>query len=288
MAKCSCGCGGGNSTPVQPDEIKEMVKERYAGLVASSGATSCCCGGSQSCLDAQIALAAGYTDEQLAGLPEHAAEHSFGCGNPVALAEIQEGQTVLDIGSGAGIDVFLAARIVGATGRVIGLDMTPEMIAAAEKNAEAIGATNVEFRLGDAENMPVETGTVDWIISNCVINLAPDKDKVFREAYRVLGPGGRLMVSDIVTNGLPEELRTNAAAWSACVAGALDEPDYLGAVRAAGFEDVEVLARVDYDEEQVKAILELTDGLPDCLTASAPTLAGKVSSIKVSAKKPGT
>jgi SAM-dependent methyltransferase len=187
--------------------------------------------------------------------------------------------------SGAGIDVLLAGRRVGPGGHVIGLDMTPEMIEAARKNARDIGATNIEFRLGDAEEMPVESGTVDWIISNCVINLAPDKAKVFREAYRVLRPGGKMLVSDIVTHDLPEEVRRSADAWASCVAGALEEDDYLGAIRGAGFSAVDVVARLDYDAEAIKAIVSESEAVPDEIARLAPSLAGKISSIKVSAVK---
>ncbi|MCL5105506.1 MAG: arsenite methyltransferase [Armatimonadetes bacterium] len=281
--KTSC-CGTSEAATVRPEEIKEFVKERYGGRVKEPAPCSCCCGTSAQ-VDAKIALSAGYTEEQLAGLPAHAAEHSFGCGNPVALAGIQPGQTVLDIGSGAGIDVLLAARKVGPDGRVIGLDMTPEMIEAAKKNASDAGATNVEFRLGDAEDMPVESATVDWIISNCVINLAPDKAKVFGETYRVLRPGGRILVSDIVTHDLPEEIRRSLEAWASCVAGALEEDDYLDAIRGAGFSDVEIVARIDYDEQTISAIVCETESIPDEFASLAPSLAGRVSSIKISAIK---
>jgi arsenite methyltransferase len=277
--KTSC-CGAGEAAPVQPEEIKEYVKERYGGRVKASAERSCY-GATSGQLAAKTALAAGYTEEQLAELPTHAVEHSFGCGNPVALAGIRPGQTVLDIGSGAGIDVLLAARIVGPEGFVIGLDMTPEMIEAAKKNAAEAGATNVEFRLGDAAEVPVESGTVDWIISNCVINLAPDKNKVFGEAYRVLRPGGRILVSDLVTHDLPESVRHSLEAWAFCVAGALEEGDYIDAIRAAGFSDVEIVARVDYDAGTISAI----ESIPDELVQLAPSLAGKVSSIKISAVK---
>ena len=278
-------CGTGQTAAVPPEEIRRSVKERYGRLV---GTTAACCGqgGAGRSLDARVAaLSAGYTDEQLAQVPEHAAQHSFGCGNPVALAGLKPGQTVLDIGSGAGIDVLLAAEKVGPNGRVIGLDLTPEMIDAARKNAAEAGATNVEFRLGDAEAMPVESGAVDWIISNCVINLAPDKAKVFREAFRVLRPGGRLLVSDIVTHDLPAPVRQSIAAWTACVAGALEEEDYLEAVRAAGFTDVQIVARIDYEEESLRALACESDAVPPEIARLAPTLAGKVASIKVSAVK---
>ena len=283
IQKKSC-CGTSEAATVQPKDIKEYVKERYSGRVKDPAERSCC-GATTGQLDAKVALAAGYTEEQLAGLPAHAAEHSFGCGNPVALAGIRPGQTVLDIGSGAGIDVLLAARKVGPEGHVIGLDMTPEMIEAARRNASEAGATNVEFRLGDAEEMPIESGTADWIISNCVINLAPDKAKVFREAYRVLRRGGRILVSDIVTHDLPANVLRSLEAWAFCVAGALEEGDYIEAIRGAGFSEVETVARIDYDAETISAIASEMESVPDGLAALAPSLAGKVSSIKISAAK---
>ena len=272
------------AAPGRPEEIKEYVKERYSGMVKEPAQRSCC-GATGGQVDTKTALAAGYTEEQLAGLPAHAAEHSFGCGNPVALAGIQPGQTVLDIGSGAGIDVLLAAQNVGPQGHVIGLDMTPDMIEAAKKNASEAGATNVEFRLGDAEDMPVESGTVDWIISNCVINLAPDKNKVFGEAYRVLRRGGRILVSDIVTHDLPDQIRQSLEAWAGCVAGALEEDDYLSAIRGAGFSEVNIVARMDYDAQTISALAGDMESIPDELARLAPSLAGKVSSIKISAVK---
>ena len=173
-------------------------------------------------------------------------EASLGCGNPLAIAGLQPGEVVLDLGSGGGIDCFLAAKKVGPEGRVIGLDMTPDMIKLARRNAKKMGVTNVDFRYGEMEEMPLPDESVDVIISNCVINLSPDKDAVFREAFRVLRPGGRLSVSDIVVDGdLPQSIRSQLDAWAGCVAGALDESVYLDKIRAAGFEQVEVLSRDD-------------------------------------------
>jgi SAM-dependent methyltransferase len=214
---------------------------------------------------------------------------SAGCGNPIAIAELQPGEVVLDLGSGGGIDCFLAARQVGPEGRVIGLDMTPDMIKLARRNARKLGTQNVDFRFGEMEDMPLPDESVDVIISNCVINLSPDKDAVFGEAFRVLRPGGRLNVSDIVVNGeLPQAIRTRLDAWAGCIAGALEESDYLGRIRAAGFERVEVLSR-DYvpvgevlrvDEQQ-----QLAAG-PDPLGEGADALTGTVASIRVRASKP--
>ncbi len=182
-----------------------------------------------------------YSSQELDEIPE-GANLGLGCGNPVALASLQQGEVVLDLGSGAGIDCFLAGNRVGASGRVIGVDMTPQMITKARQNATKVESTNVEFRLGEIEALPVADNAVDAIISNCVINLSTDKERVFREAFRVTKPGGRLMVSDVVlTRELPDSIRNDPAAYAACIAGALLKADYLDAVRSAGFEEVKVL-----------------------------------------------
>lgn len=223
------------------ERIKQAVKERYAEL--AQGGT--CCGGPRKELSERRQRAQRlYSEEAIAALPDSVIEAAAGCGNPIALAELRPGEVVLDLGSGGGIDVFLAAERVGSGGRVIGLDMTPEMIALARQNLAKLGISNAEFRLGEMECMPLASKSVDVVISNCVINLSPDKDAVFREAHRVLKPGGRLAVSDIVLRGeLPEELRGNPQAWASCLAGALPEEDYLAKIRAAGFSQVEVVGR---------------------------------------------
>lgn len=204
---------------------KEEVKTRYADLALRDMPLSCCSGV--------------YTPTDLADLSPEAAGLSLGCGNPVALASLQPGEMVLDIGSGAGLDVFLAARKVGPAGKAIGLDMTEAMIRRASQAAEQAGFSNVEFRLGDAEEMPLPDESVDVIISNCVINLTLDKGQVFQEAYRVLRPGGRLMISDIVTDKpLPESVRSNPDEWSRCVGGAIPEEEYTRLIAEAGFERV--------------------------------------------------
>jgi len=192
----------------------------------------------------------------------------------------------------AGLDALLAARKVGPEGRVIGLDMTPEMIETARNNADKAGAANVEFRLGDAETMPVNSGSCDWIISNCVINLAPDKSKVFAEAFRVLKPSGRMMISDIVTHGLAPEVRRSIEAWTSCVAGSLEEEEYLQAIRAAGFEDVRVIDKLTYDKDSIRAmtgsscVAEPMDEAFSGIWELATKIAGRISSIRVSAVKP--
>jgi SAM-dependent methyltransferase len=221
----------GNIMNKSNEAIREKVRGSYAKIALTD--TSCCGPSPDS---------TGYDPAELAVLPEEAIM-GLGCGNPVALAGIAEGETVLDLGSGGGIDVFLAARKTGDAGRVIGVDMTPEMLERAEANAAKLGFDNVEFRPGLIEDLPVGDATVDVVISNCVINLAPDKRAVFAEVARVLRNGGRLIVSDIVTDGpLPDAIVNDPEAWAACVGGALPRTDYVDAIRAAGLVDVEVLA----------------------------------------------
>lgn len=241
-----------------------------------------CCGSSQAA-ELTTAAARFYSSDELAGLPDTVTDASLGCGNPIAIAELKPGEVVLDLGSGGGIDCFLAAKRVGPRGRVIGLDMTPDMIRLAQRNAKKVGAKNVEFRYGEMEDMPLPDESVDAIISNCVINLSPDKDAVFHEAFRVLRPEGRISVSDVVVDGdLPKPIRDNMNAWAGCLAGALDESAYLAKLRAAGFEDVQVISR-DY------AIADQFAEAEDLLAGSgisAGQLAQKVASIKVRAYKP--
>jgi len=233
---------------VDPKTIKKAVEERYAAI--ARGEVKSCCDQTNAPADGlyNIAtMAQGYKSAELAGLPE-GANLGLGCGDPTEDADLQPGQTVLDLGSGAGVDCFLAARRVGPEGYVIGVDMTAEMLARARANAAHGGFTNVEFRQGEIENLPVESGTVDRIISNCVINLAPDKGKVFAEAYRVLKPGGAITVSDIVSFGeVPDSLGTDLEQWAGCTAGAMDKEDYLGVIRKAGFREVSVIKEVVYD-----------------------------------------
>ncbi|MBI4587975.1 MAG: arsenite methyltransferase [Candidatus Rokubacteria bacterium] len=226
------------------EEIRNAVEKRYA-EIARSG--SSCCGD-------QPLVQIGYAKEELQALPEPALM-GLGCGNPVRLAGIREGETVVDLGSGGGIDVFLAARQVGPSGRVIGVDMTAEMLARAQENAERLGLTNVEFRQGLIERLPLADSSVDLILSNCVINLAPDKGAVFREAFRVLKPGGRLVVSDMVARGeLRGEIRENPELWASCIGGALPEDEYLETVRRAGFVPVEVLTREGLERDHVYSV----------------------------------
>jgi arsenite methyltransferase len=222
-----------------PDEIKATVRQAY-GDVATRKQTGCC-GGTSCCGPTETSSRGlGYSDDDLSSVPD-GADLGLGCGNPQAIAALKPGERVLDLGSGAGFDVFLAARQVGPSGFVIGVDMTPEMVERARANAAKVGVAHVDFRLGDIEQLPVDDGAVDVIISNCVINLAPDKEAVFREAYRVLAPGGRLAISDVVAIGdLPAALAADPAAYTGCVAGAAPVAELERAIAATGFTHVRV------------------------------------------------
>jgi arsenite methyltransferase len=227
-------------------EIKKAVKGRYA-EIAKQEQDSCCpscnCGAS-SRLSSQ---AVGYSGDDLEHIPQESVM-GLGCGNPTATADLKAGEVVLDLGAGAGVDAFLAANRVGPTGRVIGVDMTEEMVDRATRIAGDHGYHNVEFRLGEIENLPVEDESVDAVLSNCVINLSPDKSKVFQEVYRVLKPGGRLTVSDIVSDGaLPDEIKGDSNAWACCIGGALERREYLAKIKKAGFKDVQVLSSNEFD-----------------------------------------
>lgn len=240
------------------EEIRKAVREGYGKIAVKESsccgpATPCGCGTSQE----TVSKAIGYTDDQLGALPD-GANLGLGCGNPTALASLKEGEVVLDLGSGAGIDCFLAANAVGRSGRVIGVDMTSEMLERARENARKGGYGNVEFRLGEIENLPVADNSVDAVISNCVINLSPDKGRVFKEAYRALKPGGRIMISDIVLlKELPDALKNSIQAYVGCVAGATTKQEYLATVAVTGFQDIEIVSEVS------------TEGMVDGATAQA-------------------
>ncbi len=275
-------------------DIKEAVRDRYAGHATK--ATSCCSpsvtrAGAASCCGstgASVSEQLGYDADDLAGIPE-GADLGLGCGNPLAVLELRVGDTVVDLGSGGGIDCFIAAKQVGATGRVIGVDMTPEMIARARRNAEGVGATNVEFRLGEIEHLPVEDGIVDAIISNCVVNLVPDKEQVFRDAFRVLKPGGRLSVSDIVVLGeMPLQIRDSAEAYVSCLSGAILRDEYLRLIEAAGFTDVTVTDEKSFALDDVVAddIVEEFARQSNASREELEAAAALFQSIRVSAKKP--
>jgi arsenite methyltransferase len=246
-----------DNRPNQEQEIHSAVRDHYAAAIAPKQeevTCGCCCGSSQSaCCGDDLVI---YDDPAVFDLPADVTEISFGCGDPVTLASLKPGQTVLDLGSGGGIDCFLAAKKVGEAGQVIGVDMTPQMIDRARTNQAKVGVKNVEFRLGEIEHLPVEDGLVDVVISNCVINLSPDKDQVFREIFRVLKPGGRVAVSDIVTQGeLPDIIKQNLAAWAGCISGAVDVDVYTRAMEAAGLVGI-VITPVYLPDEMIREAVQ--------------------------------
>ena len=221
------------------EEIRQAVRDKY-GSVAQATDTGCGCSISSCCNPGDVSIALGYSPEQLTAAPE-GANMELGCGNPHAIASLKEGETVLDLGSGGGFDCFLAAQAVGETGRVIGVDVTPEMVSKARQNVESVGFKNIEFRLGEIENLPVADASVDVIISNCVINLSPEKPRVFREALRVLKPGGRLAISDVVaTAQLPDEMKKDLALYAGCVAGAASIDELVDMLRKARFTHIRI------------------------------------------------
>ncbi|KAA6464570.1 arsenite methyltransferase [Acidobacteria bacterium AB60] len=237
--------------------VREQVKEKYgsaARAVAESGSVQACCDPGLRCCDPITTNL--YSADQKGIIPAKAVLASLGCGNPTALAELRAGETVLDLGSGGGIDVLLSARRVGPTGKAYGLDMTDEMLALARENQRQAGIDNVEFLRGEIENIPLPDNSVDVIISNCVINLSADKDRVLREAMRVLKPGGRFAVSDVVVRGdVPEQVRQSMLLWVGCIAGALDENDYLARLRAVGFENISIEPTREYNVEDARHFL---------------------------------
>jgi arsenite methyltransferase len=274
---------------MEEKDIKSIVREKYGNIAATSGSccsTASCCGGADTLV--QMGQRVGYSESELNAVPD-GSNLGLGCGNPIALASLKEGETVLDLGSGAGFDCFLAAGRVGKKGRVIGVDMTPEMLERARENARKDKIENVEFRQGDIEHLPVEDGSVDVIISNCVINLAPDKGRVFREAFRVLKPGGRLMVSDIVlTKPLPDFVKNSVAAYIGCVAGATLKEDYLETMMQAGFEDVTVQSEVPFPMDCVTTdpmLSELAESLNLSMEELARQATETVLSVRVSGIK---
>lgn len=274
---------------MKKENIKKFVRERYGAVAQDSNS---CCSVESTCCGPEspesIGRKIGYSDEELNAIPE-GANLGLGCGNPVAIASLKEGETVLDLGSGAGLDCFLAANKVGSAGRVIGVDMTPEMLDKARKNAKAQNYDNVEFRQGEIEDLPIDDGSIDVIISNCVINLSPDKPRVFQEAYRVLKPGGRLMVADIVlTKELPDHIRASVEAYVGCIGGAVLKDEYLKALRDSGFEEIQVLDASSFsldsavNDPGVSSILESVN-----LSAEeAGEISKTIESIRVVAIKP--
>lgn len=275
-------------------DVRTYVRERYGKIAEDftpATAASCCGPGvsDSSCCGPEASATVISADQlyemDVSELPADVTGLSLGCGDPVTLASLEPGQTVLDLGSGGGIDCFLAAKQVGETGHVIGVDMTATMIEKARANKAKIGVDNVEFRLGEIEHLPVADETVDVVISNCVINLSPDKPQVFRDAFRVLKPGGNLSVSDIVTDGpLPAEIKSSLSAWAGCVAGALDANDYVAAIESAGFTEVE-LTPVYFDKAMIDSAAEQLD-LGEVVIAGTESLEKSVYSAKVTARKP--
>jgi arsenite methyltransferase len=271
---------------VGSDKMREVVKEKYreAALRVGIGGSACCgsapsAGGSCDPITSNL-----YDAAQAGQIPEEAMLASLGCGNPTALAKLNPGETVLDLGSGGGIDVLLSARRVGPAGKAYGLDMTDEMLALANENKRKSGLTNVEFLKGEIERIPLPDNSIDVIISNCVINLSTDKDRVFTEAFRVLKPGGRFAVSDVVTKGeVPTEIRKSVLAWVGCVAGALEEDNYRGKLQAAGFEHVELEPTRIYRVEEAR---EFLSGQGIDVDTIAPQVDGKFMSAFVRAVKP--
>jgi ubiquinone/menaquinone biosynthesis C-methylase UbiE len=253
--------------PINEKEIKDYVRKNYSEIAQGikECGPSCGCDCDSSAKD--ISLQIGYSKDELKNIPD-SSNMGLGCGNPTALAGLKEGETVVDLGSGGGIDVFLAAKKVGEAGKVIGVDMTKEMIKKAQSTASKYDYANVEFRLGEIENLPLEDNSTDVIISNCVINLSPDKRKVFSEAYRILRPGGRILISDIVTEGdLPESLKKSYSAWAGCISGALEKKQYLDLIREAGFKSVDIVSESTFTVDVSKE------------------LKGKIVSVRIEAKK---
>jgi arsenite methyltransferase len=271
---------------MQTTDIKEIVKEKYgqAALRVKTGGSGCCGATAASALSCDPITSNLYNSAQTGALPEEAVLASLGCGNPTALAQLNAGEIVLDLGSGGGIDVLLSAQRVGPTGKAYGLDMTDEMLALANENKRKAGAENVEFLKGEIENIPLPDTSVDVIISNCVINLSADKDRVLREAFRVLKPGGRFAISDVVTRGeINDQIRKSMLLWVGCVAGALDENEYESKLRAAGFGEITIeptrIYRVDDAREFLSSAGVDTDAI-------APQVDGKIMSAFVRAVKP--
>jgi SAM-dependent methyltransferase len=265
-------------------QVREEVRQKYGSAARSVTETgsAACCGPSLRCCDPITANL--YTDEERGLLPEKAALASLGCGNPTALTELKPGEVVLDLGSGGGIDVLLSARRVGPAGKAYGLDMTDEMLALARENQRQAGAENVEFLKGEIENIPLPDESVDVVISNCVINLSADKDRVLREAFRVLKPGGRLAVSDVVVRGeVPAAVRDSMLLWAGCVAGALQESDYRARLKAACFEQVDIEPTRTYSIEDARQFLT---GAGVDVDAIAPQVEGKFMSAFIRATKP--
>lgn len=263
-------------------KIKKIVRKSYA-KIATEG--SCCCTPTSDCLtEEDVSSNIGYSQEEIDKVPK-GSNLGLGCGNPVALASISEGEVVLDLGSGAGFDCFLASDKVGPTGKVIGIDMTPEMIEKARQNAEKANISNVEFRLGEIENLPLDDNSIDIVISNCVINLSPNKNKVFRESYRVLKPGGRIMVSDIVLEKeLPKPIKNNLSAYASCISGAELKDKYLDIIKSAGFTNIKIIEETNFPIYFIVSE-DMEKTLEDAKSLSKEKIKD-IFSLKISALKP--
>jgi arsenite methyltransferase len=279
-------------TTTTPEHVRRNVSEAYAQAISRDAA---CCATQESPSGCSNI---GYRPADLADVPADAAAHTFGCGNPLAFSDVKSGDTVLDLGSGAGLDLLVASKQVGPAGRVIGVDMTPEMVERARKNVAAAGAGNVEVRQGLIENLPLPSESVDWVISNCVINLSPEKHKVFAEIARVLRPGGRMRVADMVVEDLPDWARRSEALYCGCVAGAISESEYTDGLRSAGLTDVQVLNRMEYGAAQLKAAVAhdptaaqaaqscCASGAVDSVDTLIESLSGRIRSVIFTARKP--
>ena len=275
-----------SSTPENAEDLRAVVREKYGAAArrVNAGGSSCCSASAASCCGPDPITSNNYAGDEASEVPAEALAASLGCGNPTALAELRAGETVLDLGSGGGIDVLLSARRVGPTGKAYGLDMTDEMLALARENQQKSGLTNVEFLKGEIEQIPLPDDSVDVIISNCVINLSADKDRVLAQAFRVLKPGGRFAVSDVVVRGeVPAAIRRNVELWIGCVAGALDESDYRARLAAAGFEDIDIEPTRIYQSADALSFFEGTD---IDVNEIAAAVAGKFMSAFVRARKP--
>ncbi len=285
---------------VEAEKIRQEVSKIYGEKVTAKSTGCCCCNGSETpCCESRVGDI-GYREEDLKNLSADLAESSFGCGNPLSFSKVQEGETVLDLGMGAGLDLIIAARKVGSAGKVIGVDMTDEMIDRARENLREAGVKNSEVRKGLIEDLPVESSSVDWVISNCVINLSPEKEKVFSEIFRVLRPGGRMSVSDIVVEEIPDWMRKDKNLYCACISGAITEEEYISGLQKAGLEKINISERLVYSLDDLESLFKSPESL-SCITDSCDLedtdgnkivknilgeLAGKVSSIKISACKP--
>ncbi|MBA7498062.1 Arsenite methyltransferase [subsurface metagenome] len=269
---------------IDAKKIREEVKKTYAEAISRKNLS--CCGNSEETCCSTKAKDIGYREDELNNLLTDSNITTFGCGNPLAFSEVREGDIVLDLGPGAGLDLLIAARKVGPSGQVIGVDMTEEMISKAEENIKAAGVKNVEVRKGLIEDLPVKSSSVDWVISNCVINLSPEKEKVFSEISRVLKPGGRMVVSDMVGENIPEWLRENKNLYSACISGVISEKEYLSGLRKAGLEKVKVSERIIYQSDELESFVKSEPEISKVIKRIIREPDIKVASVKISAYKP--